>query len=727
MGGRLFPAGLPHLEWLEFAAEGYPHNVPGVIFAADQASSGVPLGGIGTGCIDLNTDGTFGRSSIFNSFVPPRVLDLPFAALNAGDHLFSLSTTSVSGAVAPKQIEYWGHYPIADLEYTLDAPISLGLRAWSPFILGDADVSNTPAACFEFHIRNLTNSVTKGNLIFAFPGPTEEESGSREYRHNRLGGPVRGVSVTTERGFGYALGLVGEVNPRIGGNVDIHSGGWTSIAAELPAISSAQPGCSLVANYELDRTEEKIIRVVLAWYWPRWAGSFAHHYWHAYRKRFKDAKEVAEFLGHQHTELLLRIVHWQTAVYGSRELPAWLRDQLINVLHTISEDSFWAGDSFPAQKWYGHTGIFGLTESPRTTPHICNPSDWYGNLPIVFFFPDLGAALLRAYTHYQLPDGEIPLGFGEHADLASPTYQIIHTLNSFIHVHLVDRLWQRDLNEGVLREFYPSVVRAMNYTMQFDHDGDGLIELDPDPIPNHYYGAWFWYGISVYVNGLWLAALAMSQRMAESVDDYSTAEDVSDWRARATQSLEQKLWRDEAYLLYSDPQTARSSDTVLANQLAGEWCAKLHCLPGVFRNDHVLKALSTVKRVCMPLTPAGIVDAARRDGRLDHSGTPQSDGIFTGESVCVAAIMAYCEDATTALEIARRLFETIVLQERRPWDLPNILDSSGRAIHGTDFYQNMVLWALPLSLARQSIHQACSEGSIVNRILQAASSSNSRP
>ena len=52
-------------------------------------------------------------------------------------------------------------------------------------------------------------------------------------------------------------------------------------------------------------------------------------------------------------------------------------------------------------------------------------------------------------------------------------------MNSFIHVQLIDRLWQRDLNEAVLREFYPSVTRAMNYTKGLDRDGDGLPDLNP--------------------------------------------------------------------------------------------------------------------------------------------------------------------------------------------------------------------------------------------------------
>jgi uncharacterized protein (DUF608 family) len=719
----LFPIDLPDLKWLEFPAEGYPESVPGVIFRAGQASCGVPLGGIGTGCIDLDTEGTLGRCSIFNSFVPPRVLDTPFVALKADDQFWALTTRAVPGIHSAKQIQYWGHYPVADLEFELAGPLSCGLRAWSPFIPGEAQISNTPAACFEFHLRNRTDSSVQASLVFTFPGPTEEESGCRQYRRRSLTGPLRGTCVVEEHGWGYALGVLGNLEPRTGGPLESNGPEWANLPTGLAAINASQAGLSLATDTEVGPGEEKIIRIVLAWYCPRWAGSAAHHYWHAYRKRFAGLEEVAEFLARHHAELLSRIIRWQVAIYGLPGLPTWLRDQLVNILHTIAEDSFWAGEAVSPQEWYGSTGIFGLTESPRTTPHICNPSDWYGNLPIVFFFPELAAALLRAYAHYQLPNGEIPLGIGEGADLDDPTYQVIHTLNSCVHVHLIDRLWQRNLSQEVLREFYPSVIQALNYTKRLDRDGDGLIDLDPDPIPNQYYGAWFWYGASVHVNGLWLAALAIAERMAEHMKDTAASGDFGLLRAKANQSLEEKLWGGEYYWLYNDPQNGRTSKTVLANQLAGEWCAQLHGLPSIFPEDHILKTLETVKRLCMPLTSAGVLDAARPEGGLDHTGSPQSDGIFVGECACVAATLSYHGDDASGLEIARRLFETIVLKERRPWDMPNILDASGKIIHGTDFYQDMILWALPLASARKSIHQACSAGLMVSRILDAASSS----
>ena len=80
------------------------------------------------------------------------------------------------GVEKAREIHYWGHYPVADLEYETSAPVSVGLRAWTPFIPGDVAVSNTPGAVFEVRLRNQTVVRQQGSLMFNFPGPTQAEA-----------------------------------------------------------------------------------------------------------------------------------------------------------------------------------------------------------------------------------------------------------------------------------------------------------------------------------------------------------------------------------------------------------------------------------------------------------------------------------------------------------------------------------------------------------------------
>jgi hypothetical protein len=52
--------------------------------------------------------------------------------------------------------------------------------------------------------------------------------------------------------------------------------------------------------------------------------------------------------------------------------------------------------------------------------------------------------------------------------------------------------------------------------------------------------------------------------------------------------------------------------------------------------------------------------------------------------------------------------------------MPNIVrGDTGERVYGTDYYQSMMLWALPPALKGQDIHDACAPGSIVDRVLRA--------
>jgi non-lysosomal glucosylceramidase len=325
-------------------------------------------------------------------------------------------------------------------------------------------------------------------------------------------------------------------------------------------------------------------------------------------------------------------------------------------------------------------------------------------------------------VHFQLATGEIPIWVGEGADLLRPVHHMFQVMNSCVHIHLIDRLWQRDHNPSILREFYPSAVKALDFLSTWDRDYDGLPELSADPIPGQFYGAWPWYGVSVYVSGFWLAALAMMERMAADMGDDATQHCCHLWREKAGNTMESKLWNGDGYLLYHDCESWRKSDSILANQLAGQWCSRLHGLPGAFPEENIDQTLSRIGETCIKATKHGAMNATRADGSLDHTAPPHSDGIFTGECLCLAATLAYENRATLGEEIARHMMEAIVLQDGAGWEMPNILDAEGRVIHGKDFYQMAILWALPLAFGGESIHDACSSRGLVGQILAAAES-----
>ena len=85
-GERLFTTARPSSEWVEMMARGYRGPVTGVIYRrSTPAVNGVALGGIDTGCLDVETSGLWGYCTIFNTHVPRRgPMNLPFLGLNVG-------------------------------------------------------------------------------------------------------------------------------------------------------------------------------------------------------------------------------------------------------------------------------------------------------------------------------------------------------------------------------------------------------------------------------------------------------------------------------------------------------------------------------------------------------------------------------------------------------------------------------------------------------------------
>ena len=64
--------------------------------------------------------------------------------------------------------------------------------------------------------------------------------------------------------------------------------------------------------------------------------------------------------------------------------------------------------------------------------------------------------------------------------------------------------------------------------------------------------------------------------------------------------MENKMWTDSYYLNYWEPETEKRSNLIYAHQMEGEWMARCHELPGVFRSDRVQTALETIQRINGP-------------------------------------------------------------------------------------------------------------------------------
>lgn len=785
----LFPINLPNGESVQFRAAGYGEAACGVVYHSEnQVPHGMPLGGISTGFLDVETNGTFGLTSIFNSGVPlvQGQLRVPFLGINTGGRTWVLSLDQpLVGASNVEDIHYWGHYPIVDLEYEMPSPISVGVRAWTPFIPGDAHLSNTPAAVFEVHLRNLTASARKGTLAFNFPGPTQAEAqispdsprqklsigwqmsmpvavgATPADREKVTEGEFHGMSVSSKTGVGYALGVIGgEENPRFGGPLwadgyDFESGQmWAEIPKRLPRAAPTEFSSSMAVDFSLEPNETKVMRILLAWYSPIWKAEGSHYFHRMYARNYKTAADVARSVAGDHESLLKRIIAWQQAVYSADEYPLWLRESLVNMLHLITKTGYWAQAQTPIGNWCrAEDGLFGMNECPRECPQIeCIPCSFYGNVPVVYFFPELALSTLRGYKAYQYPNGAAPWVFGgctagaadghvatDGTEMAIPSPGYQTTLNGPCYVDMVDRYWQRTGDDAVIKEFYDSIKRNTIYTMNLRSGPDGVASVpngNRNPTqPNGRPGSgldWFegngFFGMTPHVAGIHLAHLRIVERMAEKAGDHAFADQCRGWFQEGSHSVEDKLWTGTYYLNYYEPETGKKSDLVFGYQLDGDWMAFYHGLPEVFKTDRAKTTLNTIKNTCMALTPYGAANFCNPDGTPATSEQYMAEawgldygsfGYFPPEVFMLAATYMYQDQMELGAELAKSCLEGIT-RWGYTWTQPNIVNgATGKRVYGSDYYQNMMLWAVPAAFQRQDLAAFARQGGLIDRVIAA--------
>ncbi len=778
-GPSLFPLDTPPKQWAQFRAQGYSRPVCGVVYRkGDDVPHGMPLGGVATGCIDVDTDGTFGFCTLFNSGVPTRgPMQCGFLGLSSEGRTWALSTRSLAGIENAKQIHYWGHYPVVDLEYELEGPLSVGVRAWSPFVPGDARTSNTPGTVFEVHVRNLTPQTRKATLAFSFPGPTQAEAqiSATSLRNQRYFGfavnePVADGLVTPTRDIAqngqlssltvtapatrtaYTIGAIGEKQVRFGGGLwvdgyDYVTGQhFSKISNHLQRFAPNDLDSAISVDLELAPNEDRVVRFVLAWYSPLWRGEKNNVFARMYTMDWNGPLAVAKSLAENHGSLLKRVTAWQEVLYREQSLPDYLRDSLINSFHLITKTGFWAVAKPPLPAWVREDdGLFGMNESPRECPQIeCIPCSFYGNIPLVYFFPELARSTLRAYKGYQYPDGGPPWIFGgitagevdgavstDGADMASPSPGYQSTMNGANYLGIFDRYWQCTGDTEILKDFYASLKKAVIYSVNLNTGPDGLISVpagDRNPLMSRGTpGAlleWFegngWFGMTPHVGGIHLAMFRMAERMAEKMNDTEFAAQCREWIEAGSKLMEAKLWNGNSYLCYSEPAINKRSDLVFAFQLDGEWMTRYHGLPGVFRKDRVAVTLKTIENANIALNKYGAANFAHADGKSVEGVAYGTYGYFVPEICMLSATYIYNGQRELGLRLLRSCMEAMALKQGNLWVQPNVVSGdTGDRIYGSDYYQNMILWSLPAALAGQDLSESCAPGSLVDRIIKA--------
>ena len=789
---RLFPTRAPSRDWVRFPSPGFKNPVTGVIYRmADPVVCGVALGGLDTGCLDLESSGLWGYSTLFNSHLPRSgPMNEPALGLSVGGRTWVLCNPKatkahfvgtlmantlpgddprhiapgpleLNGVSTPQEIHYHGHYPMADMEFETDAPVSVGMRAWSPFLPGDEVGSMMPALFMEVHLRNESGQRQSGSVAVNFPGPLPAEADTVTFqRQERVEGELRGLQVSGRRAT-YVLGAIGEPRVRTGAGLGTNPEAWARIQTSLPTAGTNQSGGSAAVDFDLAAGEQKVVRFVASWYSPQWYGGgswgFTKEpkdgvwgqplgqlgtYTHMYAKHWPDAWQTAQAAAQGYDGLQQRVLGWQAEVFNDLTLPAWLREGLVNVLYLITETGLWTQkDASFKPEFKEEDGLFGMCESPRACPQIeCIPCSFYGNIPVVYFFPKAALSTLRGYKNYQDAEGAPPWIFGPAVDFKWPRrgYQV--TMNPACYTEMVSRYWKTHGDSEFLKEFYPSVKKTTEFTMGMNRGPGGIIAMPDHRVSDNPNGSgmspeteWFeflqWYGYATHPGAVKLAQLRTVAAMARAVGDVEFAEKCDRVTAEGMQFMEDKLWMKDGgyYRNFIEESTGRKSDHIFAYQLDGEWMAMFNGVPSVFPKERVKTVLRTVREKNVPHTRYGAVNLVNPDGTImPYGGFPLAGfyepyDFFTPELFMLSMTYIYAGEKDFGLELGRRCQQNIALEQGMTWDGANVIrGNTGERGFGNDYYQNMMMWSYPAALAGGDITGPMKGGGLVERVIQAA-------
>ncbi len=719
--GRLFSAAANRARLQTFDCAGYDRPVVGTIYPrASLRWHGVPLGGLGTGYVCWDTSGRFSQCTLYNQ-VPngspvPIVNTVPFQ-VTAGGRSWALSMKGEDGLGDLLDLAYFGHYPVVDLRCTLDLPLAVEVRAYAPFLPGDAVGSNTPAIVFEVWLANTGDEPVEAEIRFTPPPPPGRAAVCSEF----TAGAWHGLAASHPWD---------KASPRLGNRPVMHQ---VVVAAEGGQAEAAEGSLSASYRATLAPGESARTRFILAWYQPYLRDSWNRAERLVYAERFADAEAVARAAISQHEDWLRRIIGWQSAIYGREDLPEPLREALVNSFYATCKNSHWIARWRP-DDWFPPEGLFLLNESYTTCPiSETLPCHYYGSFPVLFFFPELERTALEAYRHYQLASGEVPFSLDRGFGARAPNYQVQHNNGIGEYIELIYRYWLRTGDDGFLYRFYPSAVAALRYLQFLDSDGDGLVNEHPHALPGEFWPAnvpwdnWPQWGTSIYTGMKSLTACLALAAMAAQVGDESVLSHCRERVERGRARLERDFWNGSYYRLAVDPSSATYDDTCLGAQGAGAWSASILGLEPPVPTEHLRSALRSILQLTAGLSAYGLVLAAGPDGSPVYSNQrlecdfPRD--VWPLFNFCFAATCQYYGvEPERSLGVALQVLEALFRAgNAMPWGWAcNLNGFDGWIGHGHDYQDPQIIWTIPMALAGQNLREAVGPGSLIYDVLAAA-------
>ncbi|MFN6570920.1 GH116 family glycosyl hydrolase [Dendronalium sp. ChiSLP03b] len=514
------------------------------------------------------------------------------------------------------------------------------------------------------------------------------------------------------------------------------NGSLPNLIDTTTAAENTQLGAAIALRFTLQPGETLEIPFVLAWDLPVTEFAAGVNYYRRYTNFFgntgQNAWAIASTALEQYQIWQQQIQNWQQPILDREDLPAWFKMALFNELYDLTS----GGTLWSAASERDPIGQFAVLECLDYRWYESLDVRLYGSFGLLLLFPELEKSVMRAFAraipdsentprvigYYYTIKAESPIAVRKVAgatphDLGAPNEHVWEKTNytsyqdcnlwkdlgcDFVLQVYRDFLFTGADDVEFLADCWNAIVETLNYLKTFDLDNDGIPENSG--APDQTFDDWRLQGVSAYCGGLWLAALEAAIAISEILLNHNLGNvsvlavqksTYETWLAQSRPIYQEKLWNGQYYRLDSES----GSDVVMADQLCGQFYARLLGLPDIVPSDRALSALKTVYDACFLKFYDGQFGAAngvRPDGSPENPKATHPLEVWTGINFGLAAFLVQMGMKDEGLKLTQAVVRQIYdngLQFRTP----EAITAAG-TFRACTYLRAMAIWAIYLAI-----------------------------
>jgi Predicted bile acid beta-glucosidase len=636
---------------------------------------GMPVGGICCGSLYLGGDGRLWLWDIFNQNplgAVHKVLPISLEGFNVKEinNVFgTLYLEPATEEISPVQqgfalkinhkettiikrlhqddwdeIIFENTYPTATITYIdKQLPLQVKLKAFSPFIPGDAFNSGLPATIQSISIRNISKDDVSVDVIGWLENKMLMYSAKQINDFTR-----KNTLLKKEACRGISLGCITE-NKELTNAADYGNMTFVTLVKNAACIndisinddqlkpvkdfikvSENTPVAAIRTTHFLKPGQEVTADFIITWYTPNI--SFPNKPpnqgmtvqdadFNYYTANFTDAAAVADYIARKYDSLKGQTFQWQKTWYEST-LPWWFLERTLMNISTLATSTT---HRFRSGRFYAWEGV-GCCHG--TCTHVYQYTQAMSRI-----FPEL--------ERDERERVDLGIGFDDttgmiriRGEKTGPS--IDGQAGTILRIY---REYLMSKDGLILKNNWNKIKKAVVFVMQQDKNKDGMLDT---PMENTLDA--LWSGEIAWLVGLCIAGVRAGQAMAEEMNDTTFANECKDFVEKGRKNMEKFLFNGEYFIHRPDPKEGKkgvgSYNTCHIDQVYGQAWAWQVGLGRVLDKEKTMSALKALwKYNYMPDVgpyikdhPGGRFYALAGEGGMVMNTNPKNDEKPYGEA-----------------------------------------------------------------------------------------------